>query len=101
MGKLRYLLTTLSGLALGTGIASYAHSHPAVTVNDIERDCERALRENSIEAMEAFFLKYPPNEYKGKDIACYALVLNAYHPLGPVDARDEVRVDIPTGGYGN
>jgi hypothetical protein len=102
MGKLRYLLTTLSALALGTGVGSYAHhSQAAVTVSDIERDCERALRENTIEAMEAFFLKYPPSEYKGEDIACYARALNAYKPFGPVDARDEVSRNVPSGGYGN
>jgi hypothetical protein len=96
MGKLRYLLTTISALTFGT---SGYPVHAAVTADNIERDCKLALEERSIEALEEFFLKYPPHEYRGKDIACYTIALSAYDRFGPIEVLDEGGAKPPGSGY--
>jgi len=102
MSKLRHLLTTISALAFGAPLGSYTYTaQAAITVSDIERDCERALKANTIEALEEFFLKYPPARYRSKDIACYALALNAYGDFGTNRADPHVTVQNPPGGYGS
>lgn len=104
MSRLRHLLATISALALGTGAGTFSHTaQAAVTINDIERDCERALREQTIEALEEFFIKYPAQKYRRKGIACYALALDAHRGFRPGEGRAGDNNDRPrtSGGYGD
>jgi hypothetical protein len=83
MTAFRYWLATLSVFALGGATHSYVQPAQAkVTVAEIERACERALRANTIEALEDFLHKYPPRKYRN-DVACYALALGALGEFGP------------------
>jgi len=83
MTAIKHWLATLSVFALGAATQSYIHPAEAkkVTTAEIERACERALAKNSIEALEDFLHKYPPNKYRN-DVACYALALGALNNFG-------------------
>lgn len=77
MTAIRHWLATLSVFALGGVTQSYVQPAEAkVTTAEIERACERALRANTIDALEDFLHKYPPKKYRSK-VACYALALDA------------------------
>lgn len=78
MTAIRRLLATLSVFAFGSVVQSYVQpAEASVTkLTEIERACERALRENTIEALEDFLYRYPPEKYQN-DVACYALALGA------------------------
>jgi hypothetical protein len=84
MTAIRHWLATLSVFAFGGVTHSYIDTADAkkVTAAEIERACERALRANSIEAIESFLHKYPPTKYSN-DVACYALALDALGSFGP------------------
>ncbi|WP_162918424.1 hypothetical protein [Taklimakanibacter deserti] len=102
MTAIRHWLATLSVFAFGTATQSYVQPAEAkVTAAEIERACEKALRANTIEALEHFLHKYPPSKYRN-DVACYALALDA---LGDFEGSSNGsrnpsgnRVD---GGYGS
>lgn len=103
MTAIRHWLATLSVFALGGITHSYIDTADAkkVTAAEIERACERALQANSIEALEAFLHKYPPQRYRN-DVACYALALDA---LGQFSNNDEKNhnnggTEHPNGGGG-
>src|SRR5688572_22085125 len=83
MTAFRHWLATFSVFAFGGVTQSYVQPAEAkrVTVAEIERACERALRRNTIEALEAFLRKYPPERYRN-DAACYALALGALNEFG-------------------
>ena len=103
MTAFRHWLATLSVFAFGGITGSYvlpADAAKKVTVAEIERACERALRENTIEALEAFLHKYPPELYRN-DVACYALALGTLNNFGPDENSDkDEHVDTPPGGSG-
>ena len=74
-----------------------------MTLAEVERACDRALRANTIEALEEFLYKYPPEKYRN-DVACYALALGAINNFGPNgnEENDEHTTPNPGGGgYGN
>lgn len=103
MTAFRHWLATLSVFAFGGATQVYAPpAQAAVSVAEIERACERALQENSIEAIEEFLYKYPPAKYRN-DVACYALALGALNEFGNSNnnqrnpAGDE---HVPAGGGG-
>src|SRR5690349_1040141 len=100
MTAFRHWLATLSVFALGN-LAIQPYVTPAeakkVTVAEIERACERALRANSIEALEDFLHKYPPDKYRN-DVACYALALGAINNFGPNNGNDRGDHFKPEGG---
>jgi hypothetical protein len=99
MTAFRHWLATLSVFALGGATQSYVQPAEAkVDVAEIERACERALRENTIEALEDFLHKYPPARYRN-DVACYALALGALNGFGPNTSDEHSRPDRPA-GYG-
>lgn len=79
MTAIRRLLATLSVFALGAVAQLYVQPTQAkVTTAEIEKACERALRANTADALEAFLRKYPAKKYRNQS-ACYAL---AYDALG-------------------
>jgi hypothetical protein len=100
MTAFRHWLATLSVFAFGGATQSYVHQVEArvVTVAEIERACEQALRENTIEALEEFLHKYPPGKYRN-DVACYALALGALNGFGNTSDHD-TRDPTPGPGYG-
>jgi hypothetical protein len=99
MTAFRHWLATLSVFALGGVTQGYIHPAEAkkVTVAEIERACERALRANTIEALEDFLHKYPPRKYRN-DVACYALALGALGDFGPKGKNSDEHT--PRGGGG-
>ena len=101
MTAIRYWLATLSVFALGGMTQSYVQPADAkkVTVAEIERACERALRANTIEALEDFLHKYPPAKYRN-DVACYALALGTLNEFGKKDHDHESTPPSGNGGYG-
>ena len=106
MTAFRYWLATLSVFALGGVTQSYVQPVEAkATVAEIEHACEVALQKNSIEAIENFLHKYPPEKYRS-DVACYALALGALNEFGDNNGNNNNDHD-PTdrgspkdGGYG-
>lgn len=105
MTAIRHWLATLSVFALGGATASYIQPADAkkVTTAEIERACEAALAQNSIEALEAFLHKYPPGKYRN-EVACYALALGTLNNFGNSDHQngaDKNNNNTPNGGgYG-
>ena len=103
MTAIKYWLAALSVFALGSATNAYVVPAEAkkVTVAEIERACERALRQNTIEALESFLNKYPPTKYHN-DVACYALALGALNEFNNNDGEVNDRGDPPpgNGGYG-
>src|SRR5690349_18162275 len=100
MTAIKHWLATLSVFALGGATYSYVDTADAkkVSVSEIERACERALRANTIEAIEDFLHKYPPKKYRS-DVACYALALDALGNFGPNRDSSNNSGDHPgTGG---
>src|SRR4029079_5706122 len=99
MTAFRHWLATLSVFALGGITHSYVIPAEAkVTVAEIERACERALRQNTIEALEEFLHKYPPEKYHN-DVACYALALGALNEFGDNKERQSDEHVPGNGGY--
>jgi outer membrane protein assembly factor BamD (BamD/ComL family) len=103
MTAFKYWLTTLSVFVFGGATQAYMHPAEArkVTVAQIEAACERALQKNTIEALEDFLHKYPPNKYRS-DVACYALALGALNSFGNNDhnnGHDERDHGGGNGGY--
>jgi hypothetical protein len=47
-----------------------------LSLADIQRECEIALRANTVEALQYFLLRYPPNRAYRNDIVCYAMALS-------------------------
>ena len=101
MTAIRHWLATLSVFALGGVTQSYVHPADAqtrkVTVTEIEQACDRALRANTIEALEDFLHRYPPSKYRA-DVACYALALDA---LGTFGSNNGDHTDNPSASHGN
>ena len=100
MTAFRHWLAALSVFALGGVTQSYVQPVEAKKVNiaEIERACERALRANTIEALEEFLHKYPPKKYQN-DVACYALALGALNEFSG-DDRGPTNGSPGDGGYG-
>jgi hypothetical protein len=100
MTAIKYWLATLSVFAFGGVTQSYVQPADArVKLSEVERACERALRQNSIEALENFLNKYPPDRYRN-DVACYALALGALNEFGPQGKNsDEHTPSGNPGGY--
>lgn len=101
MTAFKHLLATLSVFAFGGATQAYLQPAEAKVVKlaEIERACERALRENTIEALEDFLYKYPPEKYQN-DVACYALALGAINEFGNNDGGDTPTGRPGDGGYG-
>ena len=106
MTAFKHLLATLSVFAFGGATQSYVQPAEAkVTAAEIERACERALKANSIDAIEDFLYKYPPGKYRN-DTACYALALGALNNFGSNrggNQRNDDRDPVTRGsggGYG-
>lgn len=95
MTAFKHWLATLSVFAIGGITQAYVQPAEAhqVPVVEIERACERALTANTIEALEEFFMKYPPEQYRN-DVACYALALGALNEFG----RQNDDSNPPSGG---
>ncbi|MFN4143944.1 hypothetical protein [Aestuariivirga sp.] len=95
MTKLKHILTTVA-YVFGVGTVAGATSavfesgtaYAAYSEQEVERACRKALEENTVEALEEFFYKYPPKLYR--DTACYALALDA--------VRDRSQTSNPKGG---
>jgi hypothetical protein len=99
MTAFRHWLATLSVFAFGGVTQSYVLPAEAkVKVSEIERACERALRANTIEALEAFLRKYPADKYRN-DVACYALALGALNEFSNDDRDPSDRGRPGDGGY--
>lgn len=82
MTAIRHWLATLSVFAFGGVTQSYVQPAEAkVTTAEIEKACERALRANTIDALEDFLRKYPAKKYRNQ-AACYALALDALGNYG-------------------
>lgn len=64
----------------------------------VERDCNSALNLNTIEALEEFFQKYPPEKYRDTTPS-YALVVKALNDYGesPTVCGPAVSTEISTG----
>lgn len=99
MTAFRHWLATLSVFAFGGVTHSYIDNAEAkkVTAAEIERACERALRANTIEALENFLHKYPPRKYRN-EVACYALALGALNEFNGNEGNDRGRGDPTTRG---
>jgi hypothetical protein len=100
MTAIKHWLATLSVFAFG-GITYTAADAKTVSVAEIERACERALRANTVEALEDFLHKYPAKKYRN-DVACYALALGALNEFGnDEDKRNNNDKDPGGPGDGN
>ncbi len=101
MTAFKRLLATLSVFALGGVVQAYVEPAAATVVKpaEIERACERALRENTLEALEDFFNKYPPEKYQS-EAACYALALGALDQFGTNNGNGPPEGRPGDGGYG-
>ena len=100
MTAIRHWLATLGLFALGTAAQSaWQPAQADVTVAEIERACERALQENTIEALENFLQKYPPDKYR-PDVACYALALGTLNNFGEKQSDEHTPPPPGGGGYG-
>ena len=98
MTAIKHWLATLSVFAFG-GITYTAADAKTVSVAEIERACERALRANTVEALEEFLHKYPAKKYRN-DVACYALALGALNEFGNNEDPDPTDRGRPgDGGY--
>lgn len=87
MTAIRNLLAALGVFAFGGATQAYVEPAQAkVNLEEIERACERALQENTIEALENFLHQYPADEYRN-DTACYALALGALEQFGSANKR--------------
>lgn len=85
------------------GASSFANSADAASesLQRVRQACESALEENTIEALEEFFNRYPPQKYK-RSVACYAQALTAINEFGRrPDNDDRVTPPGPSGGYGS
>jgi hypothetical protein len=103
MTAFRHWLATLSVFALGGATHAFIDTAEAkkVTVAEIERACDRALRANTIEALENFLHKYPPGKYRN-EVACYALALGALNNFSGNNGNEgNDRGQSRSGGYGN
>lgn len=91
MTAFKHLLATLSVFAFG-GMTQSSFVTPAdaktATLAEVERACERALRANTIEALEEFLRKYPPRKYRN-EVACYALALGALNEFDQRNNNDK------------
>lgn len=87
MTAFRHILATLSVFAFGAAGQAYVQPAAAATADEIAQACERALSENTIEAIEDFLHKYPADSYRN-DTACYALALGALEKFGNPNDRD-------------
>lgn len=100
MTAFRHWLATLGVFAFSGATQVYVQpAQAAVSVAEIERACERALQENSIEAIEEFLYKYPPEKYRN-DVACYALALGALNDFGPNNNSHQNTGRQGDNGYG-
>ena len=103
MTAIRHWLATLSVFAFGGITYSNVPAEAAtktVTVAEIERACDRALQANTIEALEDFLHKYPPEKYR-HDVACYALALGTLNNFGKENDDKDEHTETPPGGYGS
>lgn len=100
MTVFRRILATLSVFAFGGAAHIYIQTAEAQTPQyvEIERACERALQENTIEALEDFLYKYPPDKYQN-DVACYALALGALNQFNGDDNGQQPGARPGDGGY--
>jgi hypothetical protein len=57
-----------------------------LTLADIQRECEKALRANTVEALQYFLLRYPNNGAYRHEVACYAV---AEAPSNITSTHDE------------
>lgn len=103
MTAFRRLLATMGIFAFGGVAQVYVQTQPAeanvTQLAEIERACERALQENTIQALEDFLYKYPPDQYKN-DVACYALALGALDQFGSNNGDQGPTTKKGDGGYG-
>lgn len=102
MTTFRKWLAALSVFAFGGAGQLYIEPAQAkVNTEEIERACERALKENTIEAIENFLHQYPADEYRN-DTACYALALGALEQFGGTNNRgnNNDKDEGPDSGYG-
>lgn len=67
---------------------------PGKTVEECA--CEAALKINTIDALEEFLRRYPPNKHAPN--ACSALATTALNGFAPTEGGDGGDVKPPTGG---
>jgi len=93
---MKVLNTLLGALGFfGFGASAVDHAR-AQSFSDLEyQECERALKENTIEALEEFLDKYP------ESTECKVLALNALNAFAAGDNDNHDRGSrTPSGGYG-
>ncbi len=102
MTAFRHLLATLSVFAFGGVAQGYVEPAQArISAEEIEKACERALQENTIEAIEDFLHQYPADTYRN-DTACYALAMGALEQFSSANTRENNNNDKSSrdSGYG-
>ena len=92
MNYKKQLLTAFSALALATGVFGVPAQAAKARCTSEECACERALRQNTVEALEKFLKRYPHSE----GTACSALAVPPQEDGVDGQSKDDDQVRNPT-----